>query len=101
MKEQADTRMLVSYNLVPVTTILSTINWSNPMVWSELEGRAPWRQGGAEKVIKTIEDAEFDKHLRELKAQDEKLEGTAGEAWKAYQYKSGSTSRHKAAPLFW
>lgn len=101
LKEQADTRMLASYALVPVTTILATANWSNPLMWVDLEQRAPWRQGGAEKVIKHIEDAEFDKHLRTLKEEDERLEGRAKEAWKAYQYKAGSTSRHRAGQLYW
>lgn len=73
---QSDTKMLASYSLVPVTTIMPNANWSNPYMFVELANRAPWRMGGAEKVIKDIEAreaeeeqaraAETDAHLTEL-----------------------------------
>src|SRR3990167_5016561 len=54
--KESDTKMLASYSLVPVTTILSTANWSNPCLFVELANRAPWRMGGAAKVNKMLED---------------------------------------------
>src|SRR5271169_5749762 len=44
----SDTKMLASLSMVPVTTILATAIWSDAM-FQELENRAPWRQGGAQK----------------------------------------------------
>ncbi|MCA1841306.1 MAG: hypothetical protein LC723_13450 [Actinobacteria bacterium] len=99
LKEQADTRMLAAYGLVPVTTILATANWSGEAMWLDLAQRAPWRQGGAEKVIKVIEDAEYEKHIRELRAEEERLTNISKEGYKAFKYKAGKTSRN--APLTW
>lgn len=99
MREQADTRMLMSYGLVPVTTILATANWSNEATWLDLKQRAPWMNGGADKVIKLVEDNEFDAHLKKIKEQDEKLTNVSKEGYKAFKYKAGKTSR--SAPLTW
>lgn len=54
MKEQADTAMLMSHSLIPVTTILANPRWDNPMIFTELTRRAPWRMGGAEEYEKLV-----------------------------------------------
>ena len=58
LKEQADTQLLASHSLVPVTTILATVDWGNPIFFHELNRRAPWRMGGAKRVTNMIEQQE-------------------------------------------
>jgi hypothetical protein len=87
--KESDTKMLASRSLVPVTTILATANWSDAM-FSELEARAPWRNGGADKVIQKIEDREFEKHKKLLQKNDERMTDYAKDGWKLYQRKTGA-----------
>ena len=58
--QESDTRMLANRGLIPVTTILSTANWDNPLLFKDLAERAPHRLGGAAKVNKMLEDQEFE-----------------------------------------
>lgn len=83
----SDTKMLASYSLVPVTTILATANWSNPYLFVELANRAPWRQGGAEKVIKRIEGNELDAEVKVNQGIDTHLTQVARAGWKYYKEK--------------
>lgn len=92
MKEQADTAMLASYGLVPVTTILATINWSHPYLFEELRRRAPWRMGGADKVNKDLDAQERQAELDKRVQTDERNEYVARDAWKYYQQKIGTRS---------
>ena len=92
LREQADTAMLMSYNLVPVTTILATANWSNPILFHELANRAPWRMGGAKKVIADLEAHEAAQELEKRKQTDENLTDLAKDAWKYYGKKIGIRS---------
>lgn len=85
---ESDTKMLAGYSLVPVTTILATAFWSD-LMFKDLEERAPWRNGGAEKVIKHIEDREFDAHTKMLKRNDQRMTDYAKDGWKLYQQKTG------------
>lgn len=91
LKEQADTAMLASYGLVPVTTILSTVCWS-PLLLAELHNRAPWRQGGAAEVIKRLEDQEYQDKVDAFLKQDEKNDYVARDAWRYYQKNIGLRS---------
>lgn len=84
---QSDTKMLASYNLVPVTTILSTANWSNPLMFEELRQRAPWRMGGAEKVIKDIEGAELEQEIKSNIAEDARLTEIARKGYRHWKNK--------------
>lgn len=95
MFQQSDTQMLATYGLVPVTTILATAQWSDLML-KELEGRAPWRQGGAEKVIKKLEDYEFEQHKQKLKQNDARMTDYAKFGWRVYQGKTGQRTRVSA-----
>ncbi len=97
LKDQGDTQMLASYNLVPVTTILATANWSNPLMWQDLADRAPWRNGGAEKVARLIEDREDEKERKKREATQEHLSYLGKDAWNLYNKKIG-TRTHMYSP---
>lgn len=86
---ESDTKMLASRGLVPVTTILSTANWDNPLMWKELAERAPWRNGGAEKINKLIEDHEFEKDMKKKAEVEQNIVDRAKDGWKLYQHKTG------------
>lgn len=87
--QQSDTQMLASYSLIPVTTILATANWSNPYLFQELANRAPWRQGGAEKVINDVEAAERKESEAKAATTDEHITFLAKDSWKYYRTKIG------------
>lgn len=92
LKEQADTRMLASYSLVPVTTILATANWSNPLIFVELQRRAPWRMGGAAKFTQMVEGQDRQDLLDKQARQDEHISYLAKDAWKHYNKQIGLRS---------
>jgi hypothetical protein len=85
--KQSDTQMLATYSLIPVTTILSTTNWSNPLMWKELNDRAPHRLGGAEKVIEKIESAELSAEIKKNVEIDDMLIRVSKDVWKYYKTK--------------
>jgi len=87
--KESDTRMLAGYSLVPVTTILATAQWSDWM-FHELGNRAPWRLGGAEKVIKAIEDQDIRQDAQVQAAIDDQLTERSKDGWKLYQSKTGA-----------
>jgi hypothetical protein len=80
--------MLARYSLVPVTTILSTAHWSTNM-FHELAARAPWRMGGAEKVMNAIDDQDLHANQDVQKAITENITERAKDGWKLYQSKTG------------
>jgi len=86
---QSDTQMLASYNLVPVTTIIATANWSNPYIFVELANRAPWRMGGADKVNAMLESQEKQDRIDIQAKVDEHLDYLSRDAWKLYRKKIG------------
>lgn len=91
--KESDTKMLASYSLIPVTTIMPTIVWSDPYIFVELNNRAPHRLGGAEAVNRQLE-AEDAKH--ELDTQfktNQMLDDTAKDAWGMYLKKIGLRSQ--------
>ena len=90
--KESDTQMLASYGLVPVTTILATANWSNPLMWEDLRQRAPWRMGGAEKVSNAIEAREKQAEEAKQAHLDESLTHRAKDAWGYYKKKIGIQS---------
>ena len=89
LKEQADTLMLASYGLVPVTTIVATANWSNPYIFVELANRAPWRLGGADKVNAMLEAQDSQDEFGKRAQTDEHLTYLSKDAWKYYRTKIG------------
>lgn len=86
---ESDTKMLASYSLVPVTTILPTANWSNPLLFKELGDRAPWRQGGAEKVNARLDAADAAHEASQARKTDEVITHQAKEGWKRYRKLTG------------
>ena len=86
---ESDTKMLARYSLVPVTTIIATANWSNPFMFQELANRAPWMQGGAEKVINNIEGREDDEQAAVDHQIDQRNTEIARKGWKYFKEKLG------------
>ena len=89
MKEQADTAMLMSYGLVPITTVLATVRWDNPVIWQDLRQRAPWRMGGAAAYEQKIIAQEKAEELEKAAKQDDMLDYLSKDSWKYYQKKAG------------
>src|SRR3990167_1033824 len=96
--KESDTKMLASYSLVPVTTILATANWGNPLLFQELAERAPWRQGGAEKVLNVIESHEAAKRDAIDKTIASNTTDAAKDGWKLYRKKIGLGRSFHHAP---
>jgi hypothetical protein len=90
--KDSDTRMLAQHNLVPVTTILATANWSNPFLFEELRRRAPWRLGGAERVAADLEAREAQETIDKKVQTDEHLTSLGKDAWGLYNKKIGVRS---------
>ena len=92
LKEQSDTRMLASYSLVPVTTILATVWWDNPVIFEELTKRAPWRMGGAKKFTEMVEAVDKKRELDVRAKTDDHLDYLAKDSWKYYNKLIGTRS---------
>ena len=90
--KESDTKMLASYSLVPVTTIIATAKWDNPLMWVDLAERAPWRMGGAQKVIKMIEEREANAKTALNQQISEHLDYLARDAWNLYKKNQGLRS---------
>lgn len=81
---ESDTKMLASYSLVPVTSIMAHPNWANPEMFQELERRAPHRNGGAAKVIAAIEAQEAGEDAKRQAVVDDMTTQTAKDGWGMY-----------------
>lgn len=92
LKEQADTLMLASYSLVPVTTVLATCNWGDPNFFEELRRRAPWRWGGAKAYEAIINEQERKEQLEMRAKRDERNTYLAKDAWRYYNKLIGTRS---------
>ena len=98
--QESDTRMLAGYALVPVCTISPTVNWDNPLIFKDLEAKAPWMQGGAAKVIERLEAEEA---VRDGKVHDYSkalMHDRAVDAWSLLRKKMGlgRTFHHQGSP---
>ncbi len=89
---ESDTKLLASYSLIPVTSIVATPNWSNPAMFEELRRRAPHMNGGAEKVIQAVEDQEWKEELERRAQIDDITSQTAKDGWGMYLKKLGTRS---------
>lgn len=87
--KESDTQMLASYGLVPVTTVMATANWGNPLLFQELSERAPHRMGGAEKVNKMLEEQDRAREAAIKAKNDDMIDGLAKDGWKYYRKKTG------------
>ena len=90
--KESDTKMLASYSLVPVTTIVATANWSNPYLFEELRRRSVTRMGGAKKVDEMLMAQERKEQIDNLIARDDINTYLSRDAWKFYQKKIGLRS---------
>lgn len=95
--KESDTKMLASYNLIPVTTIVATANWSNPYLFVELANRAPWRLGGADAVNARLDAEDAQEELDIATKTDEHLNSLGKDAWNLYLKKIGVRS-HMYSP---
>lgn len=104
IKRDGDSLALAQYGLVPVTTLLATARWDNPLMWNDLAERAPWRQGGADAYIKKVEGMEAEKQFKINLENSERNTYLAKDAWKMYQIKKGTriglapTTKRDTAP---
>ncbi len=89
---ESDTKMLASYSLIPVTSILGTVNWHDPYLFIELGNRAPHRQGGADTVNKLLEEQDAKDELLKRARTDEHLQYLAKDAWGMYNKNIGVRS---------
>ena len=87
--KESDTKMLSSYGLVPVTSILPTANWSNPYLFQELANRAPHRNGGAQACADRMDEQDLKNEFDKRKLSDEQLTYLSKDAWKYYNKKIG------------
>lgn len=85
----SDTRVMASKGLIPVTTILATANWDNPLLFVELANRSPHRLGGAEKVNQLLEEQDLKQQVEIKRKNDQHLTDVAKTGWRNYQYKTG------------
>lgn len=92
LKDDGDSAMIASYGLVPVTTIIATASWDNPLMFEELRNRAPWRMGGAEKVLSDIEAYEAEKEAKIAANIDDINTQVAKDGWGLYNKKIGTRS---------
>jgi len=90
--QQSDTQMLARYGLIPVTTIVATANWSNPLMFETLRRRAPWRMGGAEVVEQKIVAQEQTEALDKRKVADDYQDKLTTDGWNYYNMKRGVRS---------
>ncbi len=87
-----DSNMLRRNNLVPVTTIIATCRWDNPLMWEDLRQRMPSRMGGAEKFEQALIAKENEKELRERADRDDMLTQVAKASKNWYDVKRGVRS---------
>lgn len=89
LMKDSDAKMMASYGLIPVTTILADAKWDNPVIWEDLRQRAPHRMGGADKYAALIMEKERRREIEIAKKNDEILTDTARDAWGYYLMKAG------------
>lgn len=91
--KESDTQMLATYELVPVTSILATVNWSNPLFFQELRRRAPWRMGGADAMQQMV-DAQDRQESASIESDNDNMRAVlAKDAWGMYNKKIGVRSQ--------
>jgi hypothetical protein len=104
-----DSTMLRSYGLVPVTTIIATARWDNPIMFEDLASRMPSRNGGWEAYEKRLNELEEMKNLRERAERDDMLDHIAKDSLGFYKKKAGiktamwtpkTPARPEPAPAF-
>ena len=85
----SDTMMLATYGLIPVTTLLPMVDWDSPLLLNDLAKRAPWRNGGAAKVIKEVEERDRVKEQKLITDQRDVSRILAKDSWKLFRKMTG------------
>ena len=85
----SDSKMLAAHGLVPVTTILATARWDNPVMWEELRQRSPHRMGGAAAYEKMVLEQDRKRDLKIAAENDQVLTDVGRDAWRYYLLKAG------------
>lgn len=89
LSTDSDAKQMAQFGLIPVTTIISTAKWDNPLIWEDLRQRSPHRMGGAEKFEQALLTRERKKELDVAKEIDERNTDVAKDAWNYYLLKAG------------
>lgn len=93
IQNDSDSQMLKSYGLVPVTTIKALPRWDNPLMWVDLAGRMPSRNGGAEQYEAKLLAKEREVELKARADRDDMLDQVGKDSFKFYNLKRGVRSQ--------
>ena len=98
MKSSPDTIQLTQHNLIPVTSILPTVNWGDPTFFQLLKQRCPDMWGGVDKYMAGVEANERKIQLAKDADIDDMLNILSKDSWKFYRKKDGlGRTWHQAA----
>lgn len=86
--KESDTKMLATYSLIPVTSILPTAAWSFRML-QELKARSPHMQGGAAVVNAKLDAEAQEEEVKKREEQNALLTFYGKEGWKQYRKRIG------------
>ena len=89
ISSDSDSKMLAAHGLVPVTTILATARWDNPVMWEDLRQRSPHRMGGAAAYEAMLAEQERKRDLNIAAQNDQVLTDVGRDAWRYYLLKAG------------
>jgi hypothetical protein len=92
LAKDSDSEVMARYGLVPVTTIIATARWDNPIMWEDLRQRMPSRMGGAEQFEKQLLAKELEAELRQRADRDDMLDQVGKDSFKFYNLKRGVRS---------
>ena len=96
----SDIRLMARHGVVPITTLLATVNWSNPLLWRDLANMSPDMHGGVDKYVKKIEDKEDRAAAVKAASEQDMLDILSKDSWKLYRKYDGlGRSWHHMAPL--
>lgn len=85
--------MLASYGLIPITSIKSSANWSNPYMFEEMRRRTPHMMGGADKFNALVEAQDAADEAAKQATIDDQNTQVAKDGWKLYLKKIGLRSQ--------
>lgn len=96
LSREADTAMMHTHGLVPVTTIVrfgGSNFWDAESVIQKLKDRDIWEHGGAEKVAELMDAAEAADRQRLLESTRDNMRQRAKDGWNSLQARTGSRNK--------
>lgn len=96
LSNEADTAMMATHGIVPVTTIVrfgGTNYWDAETVIQKLRDRDIWAHGGADKVVELMDAAEEADRQRILDSTRDNLRQRAKDGWNSLQARTGSRNK--------